>query len=187
MWPTWARARTSNLAEFGVSVAAHARGRGYGARLFDHAVLRARIRGVDTMIIHALTENTAMLRIARKAGATVERDGSDSEARLKLPPENFGIRLEALMSDQAAEFDYSVKSQAQFMQMLSSWMGADLAWPRAARRHTRIGHRRVSPPAGAAYHAPMSASPPPLPDSIRPPSCRPCIWPACRPMAGCCS
>ncbi|MCO5976956.1 GNAT family N-acetyltransferase [Ideonella oryzae] len=119
----------SNLAEFGVSVAAHARGRGYGARLFDHAVLRARIRGVDTMIIHALTENTAMLRIARKAGATVEREGSDSEARLKLPPESFGTRLEALMSDQAAEFDYSVKSQAQFMQLLSSWMGADLAWP----------------------------------------------------------
>jgi GNAT superfamily N-acetyltransferase len=127
----------SNLAEFGVSVAAHARGRGYGARLFDHAVLRARIRGVDTMIIHALTENTAMLRIARKAGATVERDGSDSEARLKLPPENFGIRLEALMSDQAAEFDYGVKSHAQFMQMLSSWMGADLAWAPRSPSDTR--------------------------------------------------
>lgn len=127
----------SNLAEFGVSVAAHARGRGYGARLFDHAVLRARIRGVDTMIIHALTENTAMLRIARKAGATVERDGSDSEARLKLPPENFGIRLEALMADQAAEFDYGVKSQAQFMQMLSSWMGTDLSWPPRSRSGTR--------------------------------------------------
>lgn len=127
----------SNLAEFGVSVAAHARGRGYGARLFDHAVLRARIRGVDTMIIHALTENTAMLRIARKAGATVERDGSDSEARLKLPPENLGLRLEALMSDQAAEFDYGVKSQAQFMQMLSSWMGADLSWPPHSRSGTR--------------------------------------------------
>lgn len=127
----------SNLAEFGVSVAAHARGRGYGARLFDHAVLRARIRGVDTMIIHALTENTAMLRIARKAGATVERDGSDSEARLKLPPENFSDRLEALMADQAAEFDYGVKSQAQFMQMLGSWMGADLTWPARSLSSTR--------------------------------------------------
>jgi hypothetical protein len=27
------------------------------------------------LFIHALSENTAMLRIARKAGATIERDG----------------------------------------------------------------------------------------------------------------
>ncbi|MCA6218759.1 GNAT family N-acetyltransferase [Ideonella sp. B7] len=123
-----AHGEDTHTAEFGVSVAAHARGRGYGARLFAHAVLRARVRGVDTMIIHALTENTAMLRIARKAGATVERDGPDSEARLKLPPESFSARLEAMMADQAAEFDYSVKSQAQFMRLMGSWMRGDLAW-----------------------------------------------------------
>ena len=37
------------------------------------------------MYIHALTENTAMLKIARNAGATVERSGSESDAYLKLP------------------------------------------------------------------------------------------------------
>lgn len=123
---------SANTAEFGVSVAAHARGCGYGARLFDHAVLRARVRGVDTMIIHALTENTAMLRIVRNAGATVVRDGSDSEACLKLPPESFSSRLEALLTDQAAEIDYSVKSQAQFMRLLGSLMRGELGWGPAA-------------------------------------------------------
>ena len=44
-----------SAAEFGVSVAVRGRGRGYGARLFDHAVLRARNRGVDTIVIHALS------------------------------------------------------------------------------------------------------------------------------------
>lgn len=101
------------VSEFGVSVSASARGRGYGARLFEHAVLHARNRQIDTMIIHALSENTAMLRIARKAGATVVREGSEAEARLRLPPETLGSHLEALVEQQAAEFDYQLKSQAQ--------------------------------------------------------------------------
>jgi GNAT superfamily N-acetyltransferase len=101
-----------NVAEFGVSVASSARGRGYGSRLFDHCVLHARNRGVDTMVIHALSENTAMLKIARNAGATLERDGGESEARLKLPPETFGSHMEALVEGQAAELDYRLKSNA---------------------------------------------------------------------------
>jgi len=74
-----------SAAEFGVSVAVRGRGRGYGARLFDHAVLRARNRGVDTIVIHALSENAAMLKIVHHAGATIERTGGDAEAHLRLP------------------------------------------------------------------------------------------------------
>ena len=54
-------------AEFGVSVVRKARGRGFGARLFEHAMLHARNRGVQTLTIHALSENAAMLKIARDA------------------------------------------------------------------------------------------------------------------------
>jgi GNAT superfamily N-acetyltransferase len=100
-------------AEFGVSVLEKARGRGYGARLFEHAMLHARNRGVDTLFIHALSENTGMLKIARAAGATVERNGSETEAWLKLPPENLLTRFGELMETQAAEFDYRLKAQAQ--------------------------------------------------------------------------
>jgi RimJ/RimL family protein N-acetyltransferase len=100
-------------AEFGVSVLARVRGRGYGGRLFDHAVLHARNRGIDTLIIHALSENTAMLRIARNAGAVVEREGSESEAVLKLPPEDFASRVGEMMEDRAAELDYQLKVQAR--------------------------------------------------------------------------
>lgn len=100
-------------AEFGVSVAPRARGRGYGERLFDHAVLHARNRGVDTLVVYALSENTAMLKIARKAGARVVRSGGDAEARLALPPEDFASRVEALVEHQAAELNYRVKVQAR--------------------------------------------------------------------------
>jgi RimJ/RimL family protein N-acetyltransferase len=99
-------------AEFGVSVLPKARGRGYGARLFDHAVLHARNRGVDTLLIHALTENTAMLRIARNAGATVQRDGSEALARLQLPPDTLRSHFDAFIESRAAEVDYRLKAQS---------------------------------------------------------------------------
>lgn len=100
-------------AEFGVSVLKTARGRGYGARLFDRAVMHARNEGVSLMYIHALSENTAMLKIARNAGATVERDGSESEAHLKLPSATLTTRLTEMMEDQVAEVDYGIKRQAK--------------------------------------------------------------------------
>jgi RimJ/RimL family protein N-acetyltransferase len=100
-------------AEFGVSVLPPVRGRGYGARLFDHAVLHARNREVDTLVIHALSENTAMLRIARRAGATVVRDGGESQARLRLPPDTLQSHLDALVEGGAAEVDYRLKVQAK--------------------------------------------------------------------------
>ena len=102
-----------SCAEFGVSVLAPARGRGYGSRLFGRAVMHARNDGVDMMFIHALSENTAMLNIARKAGATIERDGSESEAYLKLPPADLDSRMTEMVEEQIAQADYRLKVQAK--------------------------------------------------------------------------
>ena len=100
-------------AEFGVSVLAKARGRGYGSRLFDRAVMHARNDGVDMMFIHALSENTVMLNIARKAGARIERTGSESEAFLKLPMANLDSRMTEMVEEQMAQTDYHFKVQAK--------------------------------------------------------------------------
>ena len=108
----------ASAAEFGVSVAVRGRGRGYGARLFDHAVLRARNRGVDTIVIHALSENVAMLKIVRNAGATIERTGVDAEAHLRLPPENFASLLAGQVEQQLGELDYQFKQGARQMDTL---------------------------------------------------------------------
>jgi GNAT superfamily N-acetyltransferase len=109
-----------SCAEFGVSVLKHARGRGYGARLFDRAVMHARNDGVSMMFIHALSENTAMLNIARKAGAVIERDGSESEAYLKLPPADLDSRVTEIVEEQIAQTDYRLKVQAkQFWDILA--------------------------------------------------------------------
>jgi GNAT superfamily N-acetyltransferase len=109
-----------SCAEFGVSVLKQARGRGYGSRLFDRAVIHARNEGVDMMFIHALSENTAMLNIARKAGATIEREGSESEAYLLLPAADLDSRVTEMVDEQIAQTDYRLKVQAkQFWDLLA--------------------------------------------------------------------
>ncbi|WP_457321748.1 N-acetyltransferase family protein [Roseateles sp. P5_E11] len=103
------------MAEFGVSVLPQSRGRGLGRRLFDAAGLHARNRGIDTLFIHALSENRPMLRIAAAAGAIVERDGSESAAYLRLPPESFSSQVEQALERHLGELDFQFKRQAQVL------------------------------------------------------------------------
>ena len=127
-----------SCAEFGVSVLPGARGRGYGARLFDRAAMHATNDGVSLMFIHALTENAAMLKIARNAGAKVERDGSESEAYLRLPLPTFDSRVTEMIEEQVAQADYRLKSQAK-----SFW--SFLADLQAIRRDVIDANQRSSP------------------------------------------
>ena len=131
-------AHHSNCAEFGVSVLKSARGLGLGTRLFARAVLHSRNKGVEMMFIHALSENTPMLKIARNAGARVQRDGSESEAYLKLPAAGLDTQVSELWDNQVAEVDYQFKKQAkQFWSIL-----ADV---QAIRQDVREGRHKSSP------------------------------------------
>lgn len=125
-------------AEFGVSVLPTARGHGYGGKLFARAMRHARNEGVQLMFIHALSENTAMINIARKAGATVERDGSEARAYLRLPPATFDSRVTELVEEQLAQTDYRLKVQArQFWDFLSGLQ--------AIRRGVRDARHKSAP------------------------------------------
>jgi predicted acetyltransferase len=100
-------------AEFGVSVLASARGRGYGYHLFQRALMHARNANAATILIHALSENTPMLKIARKAGATLERDGAETQALLKVPKGSLKTRIAELFTDQYAQTNYSIKEDVK--------------------------------------------------------------------------
>jgi len=102
-----------SCAEFGVSVARQLRGRGCGSRLFERAVMHARNQGVSQLFIHALSENTAMLKIARRGGAVIERDGPEAQAHLRLPPADFDSQVSELIGEQFARTDYHLKAQAK--------------------------------------------------------------------------
>ena len=127
-------------AEFGASVLAQARGRGLGSRLFERAVLHARNRGIDTLLIHALADNSAMLHIVRRAGAKIELEGPDATAHLKLPPEDFASHVEALLERQVAEFDYGLKVHAY---RVDGFLDAPQQSPAA---HTQARGSSLSPP-----------------------------------------
>lgn len=100
-------------AEFGVSVLASARGRGYGYHLFKRALMHARNANASTILIHALSENVPMLKIARKAGATLDRDGAETQALLKVPKGTFKTRMAELFTDQYAQTNYSIKENVK--------------------------------------------------------------------------
>lgn len=117
--------KAHNCAEFGVSVSADARGKRLGTRLFERAILHARSENIDMLFIHALSENAAMLKIARNAGATVESFGGEVEAHLQLPRQDFSERVENAVKDavenSVGEVDFRLKLRAlQFWEFLAA-------------------------------------------------------------------
>jgi hypothetical protein len=54
-----------------------------------------------------------MLRIVRNAGASIERAGGESLARLGLPPDDLLSHMDQLVENQAAELDYRYKVHAR--------------------------------------------------------------------------
>lgn len=102
------------VAEYGVSVAQRWRGQGFGTRLFAHAMLLARNRATAMLLVNALAENQPMLRIARAAGASVQRHGPDAEARISLPQADLASRWEVWLESAAGSLDYRIKQQARY-------------------------------------------------------------------------
>ncbi len=60
------------------------------------------------------------MEIARRAGATVRRDGSEAEAYLQLSPAGRATHMAELMTLHYGEANYQIKKQArQFWKFLS--------------------------------------------------------------------
>ena len=60
-----------------------------------------------------------MLKIARKSGAKVVRDGSESDAYLSLPVADMDSQMDEFIEESMAEVDFQIKARAkQFSQVL---------------------------------------------------------------------
>jgi ribosomal protein S18 acetylase RimI-like enzyme len=106
-------AATGAVAEFGVSVSPRLRRRGIGASLFERAALHARNRGVEHLVVHALSENAAMLALAHRAGAPVTCEGADSTAVLRLPAEDLASHCQQALGSRAGAVDDDFKRRAR--------------------------------------------------------------------------
>lgn len=101
----------SGHGELGLSVLSLARGRGLGTRLFEHAVMHGRNRGVHTLHIHLARENMPMLAIVQRAGAHIDTTGSEALAVLPLAGETLGTQIGELLGERAAALDFRLKVQ----------------------------------------------------------------------------
>jgi RimJ/RimL family protein N-acetyltransferase len=103
--------RKITTAEFGLSVAEEARGKGMGTALFVRASTHARNLGIANLFMHCLTQNKAMMRIARKAGMEISFSAGEADAYVTLAPADAASVIREAMQEQIALFDFAFKQQ----------------------------------------------------------------------------
>lgn len=96
-------------AEFGVSVLTEGRAQGLGTALLQRAAVHSRNTRIETLYVHCLANNKAMMHLAQKAGMLVEYAYGDADAYLKLPPANPATIVQEAANEQWADLDYALK------------------------------------------------------------------------------
>lgn len=104
-------ARAEAHAELGVSVLPTHRGRGIGGALLERTHTHARNWGIGTLFMHCLTENAAMMHLARKQGMSIAAASGEADAHLALSPADPASFAQALLAERVGLFDYALKSQ----------------------------------------------------------------------------
>ena len=110
----------SDFAELGISVLPEWRGRGAGSALFGRAAAHARNRSASTVFMHCLSENAAIMHIARKAGMTIVAAAGDVDAHLALSPASPASITGEFLTDRLALYDYSLKAH------IAAWKGINV-------------------------------------------------------------
>jgi RimJ/RimL family protein N-acetyltransferase len=104
-------AREKGHAELGVSVLSGHRGAGIGGALLARAHTHARNWGVRTLFMYCLTENGAIMHLARKQGMQIVAEAGEADALLMLPPADASSFLGAAFEQRVALFDHARKTQ----------------------------------------------------------------------------
>jgi GNAT superfamily N-acetyltransferase len=102
-------ARAADHAELGVSVLPGRRGLGIGAALLERAHLRARNWGLRTLFMHCLSQNGAMMHLARKQGMAIVTAQGEADATLALAPADASSHFGEVFAQRVALFDLALK------------------------------------------------------------------------------
>lgn len=105
-------------AELGLSVLSGRRGAGLGSALFSRAVIHLRNRGATEVFVHCLSENGAMMHLARKHGMQVIPAGAETEARLVLEPSTPHSHYLEWMDDNRAKALNAVRHNMRFSRVV---------------------------------------------------------------------
>ena len=122
-------ARGNGYAELGISVLPGHRGHGIGGALLARAHTHARNWGVRTLFMHCLTENGAIMRLARKQGMQIVAEAGEADAKLLLPPADASSFLGAAFEQRVALFDHALKMQLAYARRLADALTSKTASP----------------------------------------------------------
>ena len=99
----------TRAAEFGVSVLPKGRSQGLGTALLERSAVHSRNTRIETLYVHCLASNKAMMHLAQKAGMRVEFAYGDADAYLKLSRASPATIVEEAANEQWADLDYALK------------------------------------------------------------------------------
>ena len=109
---------TGPTAELGLSVLPDFRGKGMGNALVQRAVMHLRNRGSKEVFVHCLSENEAMMHIARKNGMRIIPCGPETDARLAIDPPTSESVVTEWVQDSHARVVQTVRKNALFSSAL---------------------------------------------------------------------
>jgi len=105
-------------AEMGLSVLPGHRGEGLGNALFTRAVVHLRNRGEPKVFVHCISENAAMMHLARKHGMRIVNEGAESDAHLALEPATPQSILNEWAQDSSANAAHIVRKNTRLTRAL---------------------------------------------------------------------
>lgn len=98
------------------------RGRGIGAELVSRALLWARNRGAQRLLIHTTRRNIAMLAAARQRGAMFEFDLADADGVIEAPRPSWTSHLREIRFEEAGTMRWFWDTARQTMRR---WLGRE--------------------------------------------------------------
>ncbi len=113
-------ARGEGYAELGVSVLPGWRGRGVGAALLARSHTHVRNWGIRRLFMHCLSENAAMMHLARGQGMRICASSGEADAWLELPPADASSYASQVLAERVGVFDYVLKSQRHAVRRIAS-------------------------------------------------------------------
>jgi RimJ/RimL family protein N-acetyltransferase len=105
---------SGGTAELGLSVLPSHRGQGHGSALFARAMMHMGNRGTREVYVHCLSENAAMMHIARKNGMRIIPAGFETDARLAIPPSTPHTMFTEWIADHRASAVRTARRNALF-------------------------------------------------------------------------
>jgi RimJ/RimL family protein N-acetyltransferase len=120
----------ARAAEFGVSVLPEGRGKGLGTALLQRSAVHSRNTRIETLYVHCLANNKAMMHLAQKAGMSVNYAHGDADAYLTLAPASPATIVEEAANEHWADMDYALKEGLKRSNQAWWWL---LGRPRLVR------------------------------------------------------